>query len=764
MATSADDEYLDSQATQVEKESDAYLDSFASAPTAHETSTADVMAGNPNVADVRAAMGPASPEKGRDFGVGLLRGAANVGNTLLNAIDPLAQKMEDVFGTPVGPTVAEARARRDDATRLYREEYGEGHPGATVGEVAGETLLTAPPLIRGGNLLVGGLKSAPAVEKGLVWLQKTPVGRFVERAATGAALGGGTAAMLTGGRPDEPAGEQIAEGAGIGALLNPVLAPMVGAVAETGTKAYNYLKSLASKMGRSEGASGANPLAGTTGDALVDALKSHGRDLGTLSPGVQSSVAKEASEQIAATGSADADALARKANLEELGLKVHKSMVTRDPLDWANAQELAKTPAGKQLADDLIANNEKIAQHLQKIADDAGGSANTPYDAAENVVKEVKKTYEMRSTAVSEEYTALESKHGQEAGISPDKLLRKLKQSASRALSEPGQGPNQGLLASVKNELMELGLIKKDGSPVLLKSGKPKTLTVNQANTLRKFINNSSAPGKNMQAIKRDLVESVDDSVSKAVGEDVFAPARAAHRAKIEEFEDEVTSSKMLRDIMDGNVTADNLIDRHIFGKSATAEDLSKFMKTTGVNTQAVKDLKQQVAERILSDSRVASGEITYDKLFRTLKKIGPQKLEILFGKEGANRYTSLLSALRDTTVAPARAPVNYSNTANELFRRVSNLLEEGSTPMMMSSAAMGEPTGILAAMIPKVARGMGKKAEDRAVQRAVEAELSGSAVASAQDAVALDPRINKLIQNTTVPAAVSSYNALYGK
>lgn len=591
---------------------------------------------------VAAAAPPASgqkPARGAAFGAGLARGAADVGQTALRLLDVPAQWLEDRFGTLGGPSVAEARQNRLTGLEAQDEAFGDSG-WYTAGRVGGNVLLTAPVLAQTAAA-AGGV---PALARVGQALNATRKGRVAADVLSGSALGAEGAAMVSGGY-DAPVAEQVGLGALFGGVLQPVARPLLQAGRTAANRLFGAPKAPA--------AAAPNPLTAGAAQQTDDAVRAAGAQTGAAG-GPQITVTPQA----------------RQANLEALNLRPTSGITTRDPIQWADEDALAKTRVGTPLRELFEHNNQTLRGHLTGVAEKAGGASHTAYDASAAVIKAVDDKWDELGSEASKLYSMVRKAKGAEFGAKPQRLLEQLDEIADATEGMP-------IADAVKRRLTRYGVLGDDAT----RPG----LTVNQAEELRKFIAREGAGNPSRKEFGRQLIEALDDDVLETTGDDAFKAARSAFKAKMQEFgigDKGRGVANLTRAIVDGKVTPDSLIERYVAGRSGTAEDLNKLVKSLSSGTPeqvkrgtaALADLRRQTARWIAekaTNGNIDEGIVSYPRLRQALNQIGEQKIVTLFGKDGAEYYGKLLLAAHDTTVVPLKAPVNFSNTTNELMRRL---------------------------------------------------------------------------------------------
>lgn len=621
--------------------------------------------------------------------MGAMKSAQDVGNTLLNAAH---------VDLPLGGLSRDTRAQSNSE---YEQALGNSIP-ALSGRVFGSVALTANPLTRAGEALSAMRGIGPAMNalRSAGWFGKTGANILA-----GAGAGAGSAAITSGGY-NVPVIDQIESGALIGGVLGPV-APYIQ---KAGAAAANFGGKIAGKF--------SNPLTETADISQLG--------LGPLRPEVASSVQTEAAQQIAKTGQLDAAALSRKANMEQQGLKTTNAMVSRDPLEWTNEKEMAKTEQGKTLMQTYQQNNEVLKNNLKKFA---GDNQADEYSAGESLINAAKAKWDEGQGTISVLYNQIRDVKGAQFASKLDELKKTMGEVSDYAEADP-------IVASLNRRMDRIGAGVKDVF------GQVKGININQAEELRKFIGNLNGSSPTTRMVKAQLITSLDNDVISGAGEDAFQGARQAARERFSEF-----SSKILKDIVDERATPDTLMQRYVFGKSGTADDLGNLRQSLNSGSalqtqrggQAWSDLRSNVAETILkkaTNGNPEEGMLSYPKLRQALDQIGPQKLRIIFGDDGARNYDNILKALHDSAFSPGLAPVNNSNTTSAAIRALQ----------------AGDHLPVIGKLI-----GFGaKKMEEAAQREAVNNALMGSSVAGVKPPVEPQPN-NPLLGRVLTQGALEA-------
>lgn len=493
-----------------------------------------------------------------------------------------------------------------------------------VGRLAGSVGMTAPlALIPGGQSYLGS--------------------------AGYGALGGGAAGML---QYDptysmEGTAKNVGVGAGIGAIAGPVMRGV--------TQGAQHM--LRSGMGKFKGL-----MEKSRGAAKADEILREVPEMGALPPEVRADLIMEAQRQIKETGTLNTEQLARKANLIANDVTPTKSMVTRSPRDWSmerNMKGLMQSPddqisaMGQQLTDVYRGNDAALAARLESF------SKGLPKATQEGHGQAIMESLDRLSAASQKEVSALYNRVRDTVG---DQLASDAKSLYSTLDNLKDSTYSEKMVGSVMNKLKRFGMIDKDGNLTA------KTLTVTQAEELRKFVN--TLPN---DYGKRDIIKAIDADVLQGAGEDAFGMARKAAQGRFEMLENAATKRALnaYGELTQGK-TAQNFIKSQII--DGPAQDVDSLLRTLSkLPSEEAQDATLRIRAGVLDFLQGKAVNETSNKfsgaaLNKAIGQIGEEKLEMVLGSQGLKELKSLARAGVDATYEPAYSAVNHSNTAPTLL------------------------------------------------------------------------------------------------
>jgi len=382
----------------------------------------------------------------------------------------------------------------------------------------------------------------------------------------------------------------------------------------------------------------------------------------------------------------------RQAKAQELlvPMDLPRDIVTRNFADINWAREKAKdaitgeplrqnySKLNKQLIDNLDA--EIYQTGAQKTGVDRGDLGQ---DLA-NVVGTYKKD---RYQAVKDAYTAADNA-GETLQLVPYKpVLDYIENIKTKRPTQYDQNPI-------------LKMVEED-----LKANDPKNATgavnLRQLEDIRALINAETEFGTS-NGFHGSKIRDQIDNITKDAGGSLYKEARALNSRYMKEFEEnpairDITATK--KGTTERKVAIETLVeDSMLKGPRSRVEELFKTLDNAGPEGQAmINELRGVVAEQIKNESiKSVSRDINgnpivtptgLNNIITKLDKSG--KLDLIFGKKGAERYRTLNDVAIDVKTVP-EGSVNYSGTAANLKNMAAQI-----TTDLATSALTGVPAPI---------------------------------------------------------------------
>ena len=352
----------------------------------------------------------------------------------------------------------------------------------------------------------------------------------------------------------------------------------------------------------------------------------------------------------------------RQANANSLlePIQLSRDQATRDFADVNYAREKAKDPeVGAPLRAHYAHQNEQVIRNFDLEIENTGAQL-TGIERGElgqrlnDVVSTVKKE---RYDKVQEAYTAADTA-GETLQQVPYKSI-----SDYLADKRPTVIEQNPILKQVKEEL-EHNDPNKTGS-----------ISLRQMEDIRQLINSEVEPGTSNGFHGKKIREDID-KITQGQGGQLYQQARALNHQYMKEFEEtpsvrNITALK--KNTTERNVPLETLAEKTMLsGPRSHVVEVFKTLENAGPEGQAmINELRGVVAEQIKAEATKSTqldvngnpvvSPAKLDAIIKKLDKSG--KLELIFGKEGAERYRTLNDVSKDIYTVP-QGSVNTSNTA----------------------------------------------------------------------------------------------------
>ena len=570
----------------------------------------------------------------------------------------------------------------------------------------------------------------------------------LRQAGLGALAGGAAAGTMF--NPSNKAEDRItntALGVGIGAPLGPAI-PMA---LRAGTATVQNLTNKAGQYKRK--------ILETTGNAvnktinnLKIALENKGVIWENLSEEVQDRLTREGQEQLVVTGELDPDQLLRKLDIEDIvgSGGAMNAQITRNASDWTATENLSRIEANLPTAGEgvptitskKILQDDSMITYADSIADDIYDGAPptdrspTSFQATEKAKILLKNRSLELQNWVSEAYKVAKNTVGAQANLNRDKF--------AATVMETLQEFEGSVPASIVRRLEEFGINRTNISEGT------KAFTVTEGDKLAKLINklknNNNDPTINaaLNELSYSLRKSFDDLGNG--GNEAAQKFRQAWSKASKRF-DEI-EVKQIKGLLNDKQDTSNFIKTRING--GNPKDIIKLKKSilaSDGGKQVWNDLRAQVWSEISEQSGNETRAFSGNTLAKQLKKLGPERLEILFPDEMI-KINTLLRGSTAMTVQPKFAAPNYSNTTTSALGQ------------MLRQSAGAVPGGVAVRNLVDLGTNV---VDPKRQQQQIAAQLRGDAVNQAQIDLAQKQKNKELVTQLmkgfrgTVPIAGAS-------
>ncbi|PNC50265.1 hypothetical protein [Acinetobacter baumannii] len=628
-----------------------------------------------------------------DLGAGVVQGFAYAG-------DKLGQGLNAALGTnfDTGAYDRFTNQRKDiqDFHQARRQQAGQGYDVARLG---GQIAATAP---------LGALGRS---YEGAAILSKAGAGVAAQNAAVGAAIGGAGFAEN---------GKQRLENAALGGIGG-------AAGAAIGEKIGQGVSKVARSV-KNTGSHAAQQTAQAIDKNLDDALRQQGMSLGDLSDDVANGLRKEARDALKAGKNLNPEAVARKAVLDQVGIKGTKGQVSGNAEVWQREAELAKLQnVGTPLREKFIEDNKQLANLLEDATTRTGGKAVDQYGAMQSVVNSLNSQLDQNKQFIGAAYDAAKKAAGNDVvidgrGFANDAFtaldqnyaLSSLPPSVQKIIKDVADNPDKFTLGKSEELIKILNREYKSS----LQMGQPTSSTYS-IGLVRDALNKRQAEA--MQG----LLTSGNDAAQ------AYQFARQANQFNANQIE----GMPLLQDVRKG-VEPDKLFNKHIL--NGNVNELDRTIELlNNVNPQAVADLKQQTLEYIANKAIKQNGQFSPASMKGALDTIGDRRLAILFEPSELKNIKNISKAGEYLVTQPNNAYVNNSNSASGAINSLMNFFGSPKVKSVLNLPYLKD----------YVVDPISNYGNSRAVNNALRPDVSGLPIAPTPPTAQEQSLIDRLVQ-----------------
>ena len=363
-------------------------------------------------------------------------------------------------------------------------------------------------------------------------------------------------------------------------------------------------------------------------------------------------------------------------------MRLTRGMATRDYAQSQFERETAKIgEAGAPLRERMDELNSQLGQNLDAFSAQTGGRASSAREVGESVVGALEGRIARDKADITTAYNEARAAGELEAPVTLTGIVQQLNELAPQRHVAP-------VLKTLSEEAVRLKLAEKlpDGTLRAIPG------TLNNGELWRRSINNATGTDATNKMFGNRLKGTYDRETNHLGGQ-LYNRARGLRTRFGERYED----VGAVRDVLgtrpgsaDRRVAYEAVADR-IFG-GTTSRDGVAHMRTVLLNEgpaglQAWADIQSAGLARLKNAATRGSGADSnrvalfesgaYSKALRQLDEGG--KLELLYGKKGAEQLRLLGEIARDVKTAPPGS-VNFSNTSSALFTALANITDVGAT------------------------------------------------------------------------------------
>jgi hypothetical protein len=348
-------------------------------------------------------------------------------------------------------------------------------------------------------------------------------------------------------------------------------------------------------------------------------------------------------------------------------IELSKDQATRDPADVRFARETAKDPVlGQALQAKYADDNLKIQKNLDHFIETSGAefTGAAPGEVGQMLVNAIGPYQQTRKNAIGTAYDAARAAGQMDVPVQINRLSEFVDKNQSAAKNAP-------VISAVGSEIKRLA---KDGE-----------ISINDLEEIRKMagvLAQDSGPNSHYgrQAIR------IIDKMTEGKGGTLYQKARRLNADYMREFEDTPVVKNILsmkKGSTQRAVAIEDLIEKSMLKgpRSDVLQLFSTLEKAGPEGQQMINELRGYVAQRIKDEATKGVGRdingMPYvstqglNKMIVDLDRSG--KLELLFGKQGAEQYRTLNEVTKDLQTVPV-GTTNPSGTASTMLAAMAEM------------------------------------------------------------------------------------------
>ncbi|OTG65842.1 hypothetical protein [Acinetobacter silvestris] len=438
-------------------------------------------------------------------------------------------------------------------------------------------------------------------------------------------------------------------------------------------------------------------------DSKLDgALQQSGMRLSELSDEVANGLRTEAKKALLSGKVLNAEAVARKAALDQVGIKGTRAQVTGNAKQWQQEAELAKLQgAGDDLREKLVSDNTKLVDLLETEAQKTGGRSIDNYGVGRDSAESLMGQYKQNKQFVREAYAAAKNANGNDVLIN-------------------GQGFSNDVFTALDDKALASFLPADIRNIVKQINDNPSYFTLRKGEELIKVLNGhyktsmqmgeptatTNALGVVRQALQTRQDEALQGLLSNG-GNDAaqaYSFAREAYKANSSLKAQIPMLQDVLKQQSKGSVNYDDLYKKHILnGKIEELGQTFDVLKNT--NPQAIADIQQEVIKDISAKAINSNGKFSPAGMKNALDALGDRKLNVIFSSDQVKRLKDIRQAADYSITQPPHSYVNNSNSGSALYNHFMSLLKLPGARVLLSSVKdIPDSMAVSKAMKPTIA------------------------------------------------------------
>ncbi|MDM1279028.1 hypothetical protein HXZ65_12320 [Acinetobacter indicus] len=354
-----------------------------------------------------------------------------------------------------------------------------------------------------------------------------------------------------------------------------------------------------------------------------------------------------------------------------------KGQISRDPAQLKFEVEAAKDPEmGAPLRQRYEQQHQAVQQSIDVFIDQTGAEKGSAREAGLLVDDALQKQMQADKNRVRVAYKKADDSEEATTPVditNPVSVLEDGDLSVIDYLNSQPELPTTPIITAAKRTAEALGIAQR-GEDGQLVPGNP---TIKQLEKWRSEINgnvNQEAPNIRQAAILKNFI---DAHIEPHAGS-LYKAARIERKRFADKWENHTIVKDLVetkRGTDDRKVAFENVVDRVVYrGSLDDLRQAKRTIMTAGpdgqqawreIQASVLRDIKDQATQGVAPDAN-GNQMISPAKLNTQIRKLD-DKLDFIFGKQGADKLRALNEVSKTIFTVPASAAINHSNTAATL-------------------------------------------------------------------------------------------------
>lgn len=328
-------------------------------------------------------------------------------------------------------------------------------------------------------------------------------------------------------------------------------------------------------------------------------------------------------------------------------------------------QQLQDADVGKELRDMTAEQTNRILKNFDVLEEQTGATKVGNEDVGEAVVGPIEQRVAAAKEKIRAAYKAAEDAGETAERVSPGALVRYLNDESSSAINAP-------IIKSAGDRLVELGGAERDANGKLV----PGEISLSDLEKIRQSISKDAGEPGTPNNFRAGELKTAIDAVTEGKGGELYKGARKLYAEYAGEFKNQALIRDLIsnkRGTSDRKIALEEVYNKTV--KNGSVENLRRLQDTLvgagevgqqalrELRGAAVRDIREQATRTTSVDERgqKVPSVAGLNNAVKALDKNG--KLELLFGKQGAQTFRDLGDLASDIYTAPPGL-VNTSGTA----------------------------------------------------------------------------------------------------